>query len=239
MSTSASADISAVVSARVAMASTSRSMMRTYSRRLKRASSAAVSVSNERDRMRAKSFLKFFAGVRAIQTLLACEAMEEIGIVDQGFAQPGTMAKHHHRVMHEREMLFQQLEQLSRGALCQPFELIDRGIGIGRGWQQCRERLVDFAPRQLADVRENPGSRLGVAKLEVRRTSSRALFQFRHHFGFYNPRTDSAVKEFQVANMWLARTPCHCFRTRTGLLSACLLSFTVLFRTSSIARSVP
>ena len=130
MRTSASADISPVVSANVAIPRTSRSMMRTYSRRLKRASKAADIGLERTGTHSCESFLKFFAGVGAIEAALARETIKEVGILHQGLAQPRAMTEHHHCVMHQRKVLIEQAHELSRSSFRKPLELVYRRVRI-------------------------------------------------------------------------------------------------------------
>ena len=62
-----------------------------------------------------EALLKLFARMGAIQVALAHEGVEEVGIVDQRLTQPGTVTKHHHRVVHQRRMFFKQVQQFRRG----------------------------------------------------------------------------------------------------------------------------
>ena len=92
-----------------------------------------MSVSSDRERMRAKALLELLARLGAIQVPVAQKAVEQIGIMDQSFAQPGAVAEDEDGVVHQRGMLLQKLQQLRRRRLRQPFELIHRSIGIRRG----------------------------------------------------------------------------------------------------------
>ena len=62
-----------------------------------------------------EALLEFFARVSAIELALAHESMKEIGIMDQGFAQPWTVAEDQHCVVNQGRMFLQQAQRLGGG----------------------------------------------------------------------------------------------------------------------------
>ena len=104
-----------MVSARGAIFSTSRSMMRMYSRRLKRARSNEPSDLERTGTETRQGLVEFFAGEAAVEIFLAQQRGQKIGVLEQRLAQVTAVAEDDYCVMGERVVLFDQTQDLRRG----------------------------------------------------------------------------------------------------------------------------
>ena len=110
-----------------------------------------------------EGLLNLFAGAAQIQTLVAQQALEKLGVVNQRLAEKLAITEDHQRVMDQEVMLVEAGDDI-RGRRGQLLEEIKRRIRIGQIRGQQRHYLGHAFRHALADQRQVRGGLLRIAE---------------------------------------------------------------------------